>query len=64
MAQFGWKFTVAEKYITRLSEGCIPPMDCTCIHDNVKINYWYKNIDQVIEQRIALEHDSRPDSML
>jgi hypothetical protein len=57
---FGYKLTVAEASINKLVVDSVPPVVGTVQYMNCALDYWYKDLDELLTGQIAKEHHNQP----
>jgi hypothetical protein len=57
---FGYKFTVAEALITQLAVDSVPPVVGTVQYMDRTLDYWYKDLEDLLVGQIAKEHINQP----
>ena len=56
---FGRRITVPEREIRELEQGTLSPIVDMAVINGEDINFWYKNVDEVISHRILIELKGR-----
>ena len=57
---FGYKFTVAESAVSQLAVDSVPPVVGTVQYMDRTLDYWYKDLEQLLAGQIAKEHINQP----
>jgi hypothetical protein len=61
IAHFGCKFTVPEASINKLAAHLVPPIVDTIDHMDTVLNFWHKDLVELVTVQIAGEHKNRPE---
>ena len=56
---FGYKFTVAESKINQLAVDSVPPVVGTVEYMDKTLNFWYKDLVDVLRIQVAGEHNNQ-----
>jgi hypothetical protein len=57
---FGYKFTVPEALISKLAVDSVPPVVGTVLYMERTLDYWYKDLEELLTGQIAKEHINKP----